>query len=230
MHLGDVLSYFREKCDLDVDEILIKNILESSDKPQILEKLAMYYVQATVIEKYRLELGILATAYRTSSEDYSYLSPQDKYDVDDIINSRYNEFSQQLELIFSEVISLLDAYYDVEDLEAGYELREKELRQIASDHTGYMSPSNPHHSITYLTPPEEKEEKLYQRLIGIVNRANGIGVGQGSDSLAVQQLNIDYIEELYEILDSTRVSKKDEVLDWLVHTQIFTDTELYRIT
>lgn len=206
----------------------MKAILETSDKDQIIKELIRYYSTAILTENYRTETGLEAVRFRNASGEYQASIPGDRYVIDSIINTVHNNFSKALEQLYQDVDNLLMEFIDVSNDNILYEIKEEEFRQIATEYAGYMNPNNPNHGITYLSSISDKADKLYRRIVGIVNKANGKGLDEASDPEGIQEIHIEWVENLYTILGTPRHLRGDDLIEWFIATKIFDDHELFR--
>lgn len=221
------LKYFSDKIGIPIWEETMKAILEASDKDQIVKELIRYYTTAILTENYRTETGLEAIRFRNESGEYQASIPGDRYVIDSIVNNVYNNFSRALEQLYQDVENLLSDYIDPRNDETVYEIREEEFRKIAADYIGYMNPNNSNHGITYLSSDSDKTDKLYRRIVGIVNKANGKGLDESSDPESIQEIHIDWVEQLYSILATPEHLRGDDLVEWFIATKIFDDHEMF---
>jgi hypothetical protein len=206
----------------------MKAILEASDKDQIIQELIRYYTTAILTENYRTETGLEAVRFRNASGEYQASIPGDRFVIDSIINTAHNNFSRALEQLYQDVDNLLLDYIDTRSDETIYEIREAEFKQIARDYIGYMNPNNSNHGITYLSSDSDKTDKLYKRIVGIVNKANGKGLDESSDPEGIQEIHIEWVEQLYSILGTPEHLRGDDLVEWFIATKIFDDHEMFK--
>lgn len=178
--------------------------------------------------------------YRDQSAKYASYLPEEKFKVNKIVSDAYNEYRERLELIQSEVGTLIenlidkyhsdyeedqDDYYDDEHEDNKWDIIPAIINRVSNDFQPYMSPSNKEHGILYTSTASDRASKLAERIENIIRKANGEGVEESSDPESIIETCHNWVTEFYEITSEIDYDLYD-MRQWFLDTKIFTEDEL----